>query len=230
MPRGPRRRRAGFTPQEHSGNNSSELKKKENIRANHVYEKPKYTGGLWTDDDILELIKLVKKYPGGTPDRWEKIAETMNRSVNEVTHMAKKIKDEGLKPNQTAEEPSVVQQPKKIKTRAENPESDVVWSQEEQKALEAALLKYPKSSSVDRWEKIANCIEGKTKVRIANNYLTNNHCSHDILSIILIIFLDFSGGMPATISSTGRFSKKEKRNNPIACQIFLYEQNYLKIF
>ncbi|KAH0567486.1 dnaJ homolog subfamily C member 1 [Cotesia glomerata] len=170
VPRGPRRRRAGFTPQEQSGNNSNELKKKDNIRANHVYEKPKYTGGLWTDDDILELIKLVKKYPGGTPDRWEKIAETMNRSVSEVTHMAKKIKDEGLKPNQAAEEPSVVQQPKKVKTRAENPESDVIWSQEEQKALEAALLKYPKSSSVDRWEKIANYIEGKTKEECQQRY------------------------------------------------------------
>ncbi|XP_008551360.1 dnaJ homolog subfamily C member 1-like [Microplitis demolitor] len=170
VPRGPRRRRAGFTPQEHSGNNSTELKKRDNIRANHVYEKPKYTGGLWTDDDILELIKLVKKYPGGTPDRWEKIAEAMNRSVNEVTHMAKKIKDEGLKPNQTAEESLPVKLPTKIKTRAETSENEVVWSQDEQKALESALLKYPKSSSIDRWEKIANCIGGKTKEECQQRY------------------------------------------------------------
>lgn len=58
---------------------------------NHIYEKPTVSGGLWTDNDILELIKFVKKYPGGTPERWEKIASVMNRTVVEVTHMAKKV-------------------------------------------------------------------------------------------------------------------------------------------
>lgn len=58
---------------------------------NHIYEKPTVSGGLWTDNDILELIKYVKKYPGGTPERWEKIASVMNRTVVEVTHMAKKV-------------------------------------------------------------------------------------------------------------------------------------------
>ena len=91
VPRGPRRRRAGFTPQERSEKAAKENYKTENTNTNHTYEKPKTAGGLWTDDDILELIKLVKKYPGGTPDRWEKIAEMMNRTVHEVTHMAKKV-------------------------------------------------------------------------------------------------------------------------------------------
>lgn len=40
---------------------------------------------------MLELIKYVKKFPGGTPERWEKIASVMNRTVAEVTHMAKKV-------------------------------------------------------------------------------------------------------------------------------------------
>ena len=91
MTRGPRRRRAGFTPQEHSGETTNGGFRRETNRTNHVYEKPKITGSLWTDDDILELIKLVKKYPGGTPDRWEKIADAMSRTVGEVTHMAKKV-------------------------------------------------------------------------------------------------------------------------------------------
>lgn len=62
-------------------------------QANHVYQKPVLSGGLWTDDDMLELIKLVKKYPSGTSERWDKIAEAMNRTVTEVTHMAKKVSD-----------------------------------------------------------------------------------------------------------------------------------------
>ncbi|XP_012530456.2 dnaJ homolog subfamily C member 1 [Monomorium pharaonis] len=162
--RGVRKRRAGFTPQERSGTNSKETIKKENSDyTNHVYEKPAVSGGLWTDNDILELIKYVKKYPGGTPERWEKIASVMNRTVTEVTHMAKKVKEEGLKPGESVEEVSMEEKPKKIKTRSENAISNTEWSQEQQRSLEAALTKYPKGASVDRWEKIANCIEGKTK-------------------------------------------------------------------
>ncbi|KAL0131082.1 hypothetical protein PUN28_002578 [Cardiocondyla obscurior] len=162
--RGVRKRRLGFTPQERSGNHSKETVKKENCDStNHVHEKPAVSGGLWTDNDILELIKYVKKYPGGTPERWEKIASVMNRTVAEVTHMAKKVKEEGLKPNESVEEVSTEEKPKKIKTRNENSVGTTEWSQEQQKALEAALTKYPKNASADRWEKIANCVEGKTK-------------------------------------------------------------------
>lgn len=75
------------------------------------------------------------------------------------------MKEEGLKPGESVEEVSVEEKPKKVKTRSENTVSNVEWSQEQQRALEAALTKYPKGTSIDRWEKIANCIEGKTKVR-----------------------------------------------------------------
>ena len=91
VPRGPRRRRAVFTLQERNDKIAQEDYSIEKSTVNYFYEKPKVVGGLWMDDDILELIKLVKKYPGGTPDRWEKIAELMNRTVHEVTHMAKKV-------------------------------------------------------------------------------------------------------------------------------------------
>lgn len=163
--RGVRKRRSGFTPQERNSSNFKEPVKKESCDyTNHVSEKSTISGGLWTDNDILELIKYVKKYPGGTPERWEKIASVMNRTVVEVTHMAKKVKDEGLKPVESIEEEVVAEErPKKIKTRSENTVSTVEWSQEQQKALEAALTKHPKGTSVDRWEKIANCVEGKTK-------------------------------------------------------------------
>ncbi|KAL6266403.1 dnaJ homolog subfamily C member 1-like [Pogonomyrmex barbatus] len=165
-----RKRRPGFTPQERSNNFKETSKKKDCDYSNHVNEKPMVSGGLWTDNDILELIKYVKKYPGGTPERWEKIANVMNRTVAEVTHMAKKIKEEGLKPSESVEEVSVEEKPKKIKTRSENTVSTSEWSQEQQRALEAALTKYPKGTSVDRWEKIANCIEGKTKEECQARY------------------------------------------------------------
>lgn len=70
-----------------------------------------------------------------------------------------------MKPSESMEEVSTEEKPKKVKTRSENAVSIAEWSQEQQRTLEAALTKYPKGASVDRWEKIANCVEGKTKVR-----------------------------------------------------------------
>ncbi|KAK2589309.1 hypothetical protein KPH14_007860 [Odynerus spinipes] len=170
-PRGPRRRKTGFPLQERSGSGSTSkvVPKKDNNDTNHIYEKPVISGGLWTDDDVLELIKLVKKYPGGTPERWEKIADAMSRTVAEVTHMAKKVKDEGLKPNECTED-NAIERPKKIKTRTDNVDSTTEWSQEQQRALESALTKYPKGTSIDRWEKISACVTGKTKEECQARY------------------------------------------------------------
>ena len=39
----------------------------------------------WTDADLALLSKAMAKLPGGTPHRWEKIAEMVGRSVNEVS-------------------------------------------------------------------------------------------------------------------------------------------------
>lgn len=62
-----------------------------------VVFRPAQSGGLWTDEDIEKLIKMVKKYPAGTLERWEKIADAMERSVQEVTHMAQRVKEDGYR-------------------------------------------------------------------------------------------------------------------------------------
>ena len=48
---------------------------------------------IWTDDDLAKLTKLMKRYPGGSNERWEKIADVLERYPWEVTKMAKKVKD-----------------------------------------------------------------------------------------------------------------------------------------
>ena len=58
-----------------------------------MYKLPKNANQFWTDQDLAKLAKLVKKYPAGTPDRWNRIAEILERLPGEVTKMAKKIKD-----------------------------------------------------------------------------------------------------------------------------------------
>ncbi len=137
---------------------------------------PVVSGGLWTDDDILTLVKLVKKHPAGEPERWVKIAFAMNRTVPEVTHMANKIKDNDFRLPNENEEPQIEEEPKKVKTKGGKLGSRIVndeatsekgcsWTQTQQKALEMALNKYTKKAAGDRWEKIASCVPGKSKVR-----------------------------------------------------------------
>ncbi|XP_055844076.1 uncharacterized protein F54F2.9 [Episyrphus balteatus] len=128
------------------------------------------SGGFWTDEDLAELIRLVKKYPGGAGSRWETIAETMNRSVQEVTFMAAKMKENGYRiPGQTdSVAENIVQDVALKKEKLKKNDKTILipeknWSQEQQRALENAIVKYRKAAGSDRWQKIANCVPEKTK-------------------------------------------------------------------
>jgi len=142
---------------------------------------------MWTDEDLVDLAKYMKKYPAGTSERWDKIAEALNRTVTEVTHFAKKIKDNPFKPTYIADQEEGVAVPneeevaerKKEKTKGgrnlknmtesdnqENGDKQIAgssgWTQKQQKSLETALACYTKGSS-ERWERIAKAVPEKTK-------------------------------------------------------------------
>ncbi|XP_050068477.1 uncharacterized protein F54F2.9 [Anopheles maculipalpis] len=142
------------------------------------------SGGLWTEDDLTELVRLVKKYPGGTSNRWEVIAELMQRTVEEITYMAAKMKDcgyrlphqsDGTNASDTAQAAAVgaaAAAKVKTKTRDSGPNETATsnWTQQQQQALEVAIQKYPKSANYDRWQKIANSVPGKSKEECVARY------------------------------------------------------------
>lgn len=41
----------------------------------------------WTEDELSLLSRLMGKFPGGSPGRWEKIAHELGRSVTEVSRL-----------------------------------------------------------------------------------------------------------------------------------------------
>ncbi|KAF0046386.1 hypothetical protein F2P81_000019 [Scophthalmus maximus] len=47
----------------------------------------------WTEDELSLLSRLMVKFPGGTPGRWDKIAHELGRSVSDVTTKVKQVKD-----------------------------------------------------------------------------------------------------------------------------------------
>lgn len=135
------------------------------------------SGGFWTDEDLIELTRLTKKYPNGTLSRWEVIAEHMNRSVHEVTFQAARLKEPSYRPTTDSVAETIVQEATKKAKKVvpsvaeEKPTaSDVVWSQEQQKLLETAIVKYPKTTAGDRWQKIANSVPGRTKEECLTRY------------------------------------------------------------
>ncbi|KAJ3649237.1 hypothetical protein Zmor_020990 [Zophobas morio] len=157
-----RKRNKGFVVPE--GPNFETTFQSSNDNSSAPAPPPVSSGGLWTDDDLAELVKLVKKYPGGTTGRWEIIAEVMGRSVAEVTYMANKMKDSCYKlPNEQEEGPVQVKVKQKTKKEVDIGDDSVKkWSQVHQKALEEALARYPKGCA-ERWDKIADCVPNKTK-------------------------------------------------------------------
>lgn len=170
--RGPRRRKGFTAPEIKDSEKKPTQDANVKTETNKTQESVKIiSGGLWTDDDFADLIRLMKKYPPGTQERWEKIGQTMRRPTHEVAHMAHKMKDDGFKPIAKQEEETkdiVADEPKKTKTKGgktgnieEIPETP--WSQAQQKAFEQALASYPKGTVGDRWEKISKCVPGKTK-------------------------------------------------------------------
>uniref|UniRef100_A0A3Q4HZ34 DnaJ homolog subfamily C member 1-like n=1 Tax=Neolamprologus brichardi TaxID=32507 RepID=A0A3Q4HZ34_NEOBR len=46
---------------------------------------PKKKAADWTEDELSLLSRLMVKFPGGTPGRWEKIAHELGRSVSDVS-------------------------------------------------------------------------------------------------------------------------------------------------
>jgi len=145
---------------------NGESRSKVSIETNDL---PAVSGGLWTDEDLYELSQMVNKFPAGTSDRWQKVAKAMHRPVPEVAYMANKMKENGYKvptPGETVD--PITLEPKKIKTRAteDSESSENLWTQVQQKALENALMKFPKGSTDNRWDKISKCVPNKTKVSI----------------------------------------------------------------
>lgn len=151
-----------------------------NKKLNHSHyfaQAPVLSGGFWSDDDLAELTRLTKKYPNGTLSRWEVIAEHMNRSVQEVTFQAARLKEPSHRPTGDSVAETIVQEAtkkaKKVAASTDDKPSNVseaAWSQDEQKLLETAIVKYPKSTAGDRWQKIANSVPGRTKEECLARY------------------------------------------------------------
>jgi len=144
---------------------------------------------LWNKEEIVQLQKAVKKFPAGSKNRWEKITEMVKtKPTNQIIQFAHIL---ATNPNiKFDEEPidlNYVLNPKKktqiinenekkaeenkrpeVKEKEDSPEN---WSEDQQKALENALKKFPSTLPAnERWAKIGQEVSGKTKKQCVDRY------------------------------------------------------------
>uniref|UniRef100_T1JNI0 DnaJ homolog subfamily C member 2 n=1 Tax=Strigamia maritima TaxID=126957 RepID=T1JNI0_STRMM len=149
----------------------------------------------WPHDDMQLLIKAVNLFPAGTNERWEVVAGYINQhSVTGITRNAKEVlvkakelkkldstlKDEVNKQaynkfEKKLQKPVVaVKEESAISERFDCPAEQhglnlAPWTPEEQRLLEQALKTYP-SSTVDRWDRIAESLPGRSKKDCMKRY------------------------------------------------------------
>jgi len=153
----------------------------------------------WSSLELQSLIKGANTIPGGTRERWEKIADYVRmhsdqplRTTEEIIQKSKDLQ----KSKDTVDEESLQKTTKKkIDPRvyqgtaslhpdhpvleSEDKENPVVvisaaadgkaWSKEEQTQLESALRQVPSSVS-NRWDEIAKCIPTRSKKEIMTRF------------------------------------------------------------
>jgi DnaJ family protein C protein 2 len=150
---------------------------------------------LWKKEEINSLQKAVKKFPAGTKDRWEKIAEILKtKSTNQIIAMSHYLTtnpnikiDSDIDLNQILKKKenssSIINNPtieKSSNNTVEKVNETLVtgsnqnleeWTDEQQKALETALKKYPSSLPAnERWTNIASEVPGKNKKQCVDRY------------------------------------------------------------
>lgn len=142
----------------------------------------------WTPGDEHDLIKLMTKYPAGTAERWQLIAEDLNKAIHDVISKAKHFKNKlgterpaqsvGLKAPKkevsslipddiTVRDASGYDNEEHANETIENANDS--WSQVQQKQLETAIQQFPKGTS-ERWDKIAACVPLKSKEDCTTRY------------------------------------------------------------
>lgn len=146
----------------------------------NTFRKQKEENRAWTDEDYSLLTKMLNKYPGGTSNRWDRIANDLNRPVADVIKRTKEAqkKMHSFTSGQGSmySAATVVKSKRNVEAVAvggisiAHPETEATptpvkdeWSQGQQKLLENGMKKFGKDVEA-RWDKIADEVVGKDKV------------------------------------------------------------------
>lgn len=137
----------------------------------------------FNEAELRLLTQALKKFPGGTLNRWDKIADHVGtRTATEVANQTKRMHDKFSKGNgpsdagaiqRAAATAALVKKSGHTSSAlsdaarlgaaaASGAPVSAVWSEDEQRALESGLKEFPSSLKDERWVKIAANLPGRS--------------------------------------------------------------------
>jgi len=139
------------------------------VETEPVSSKPEATP--WSHAEISYLSKAVKKFPGGSRNRWMIISQYMNGMTGATVERSPEecIAQSKVKITINAE---AAFEDFKATVAAPAPEEEGdVWTSEQQTALEQALKKYPGSMEKNaRWKAVAKDVPDKNKKECVDRF------------------------------------------------------------
>lgn len=134
---------------------------------------------VWSPDELSFLSKGVAKFPGGTRDRWNRLAEYIGtKTADEILRKVDESRPSKLRPGAATKTMSskpeeskaferfqekkkgkpVVPQKGKAGAPGSQPPNKLCFSPKEQSKFEAALKRFPASQGESRWTKVASVV------------------------------------------------------------------------
>ncbi|CAN8074748.1 unnamed protein product [Agarophyton chilense] len=155
---------------------------KQNVNVNHKSSESTSAkiARTWTQDELSLLSKAVAKYPGGTLERWSKIADFVGtRSADEVLRKVSANRPSKIRASTASGEGRVSQQPSAFErfqekkkgspiapqtkspspARTSQPPNKLNFTPKQQSMFETALKKHPGSDGEARWKKVSAAVD-----------------------------------------------------------------------
>ena len=139
----------------------------------------------FNEEELRLLTQALKKFPGGTLNRWDKIADHVGtRSATEVANQTKRMHEKFAKGKGPSDAGAIQRAAANAALAKKNAQagarlSDAArlgaaaasgasvcaekpWSEVEQRALESGLQEFPSSLKDERWVKVAAKLPGRS--------------------------------------------------------------------
>lgn len=122
------------------------------------------------DDEEQDLSANQRDVPvTAARARRRKTAKSTETAASAKEESEEKVRSRRQRDFDTEQEAEVLRDSDEESRKKERSRAvEEIWTQNQQKLLELALQQYPKGNP-ERWDKIAKCVPGKTKVRNTNS-------------------------------------------------------------
>jgi DnaJ family protein C protein 2 len=125
----------------------------------------------FTKEEMASLAKGVKKFAAGGGNRWDQIAAYINNVCQPDTPRTKEECIETFKSNKSNGAAAPANTEAKTPDGGDSNGDGGAWTDEEDKALQAALAKFPATMAKNkRWTSISNVLEGKSKQQCVQRF------------------------------------------------------------